>query len=377
MKDIYLDNSATTMTTPEAAQAVARMLLENYGNPSSLHTMGIKAERAIVTAKDSIAGAIGASGREIVFTSGGTESNNLAVFGAVQAKKRLGNRIVTTQIEHPSVYDAIGELEARGFEVVRLHPDAAGNIDAQRIANEITSDTILVSIMLVNNETGVVLPVQAAKQAMKQVGSKGLLHCDAVQGFGKIPVKALALGADLMSLSAHKIHGPKGVGALYIAGNARIVPLFFGGGQQNGIRPGTESTPLIAGFGVAASQIDISRHRTHAAHLRDVLVNQLKSVPGIRFNSPVEGIPDILNVSVPHVRSETMLHYLAQNGIYVSSGSACARGRKSRTLTAMGLDDGRIDSAIRISFSRYNSQADINALAEGLRSGIKKLSGIK
>lgn len=379
MSAVYLDNCATTMVCEEAALCAMRAMTENYGNPSSLHTMGIAAEQTVRSAREQIATGLRCAPDEIYFTSGGTESNNLAVFGAVQALRRRGKRIVTTMIEHPSVARAIDSLEKEGFEVVRLQPADNGAVAEHDLAEAVTPDTILVSLMLVNNETGAVQPVGAARRAVKAAGAPALIHCDAVQAYARLPFTPAKLGVDLLSISAHKIHAPKGVGALYVSKSARIRPGTYGGGQEKGLRPGTEPVPGIAAFGEAA-RLAFARQAEYTGHmaaLRADCAAMLQELPFVTINSPVDGAPHILNISVAGVRSETMLHYLASQGIYVSSGSACSKGKKSSVLAAMHLPDDRIDSALRISFSRYNTKDDVETLARAIEEGAQRLTHIQ
>ena len=374
MHEIYFDNSATTKVCDIATQKVLDMMQRNFGNPSSLHSKGINAECSVTSSRQSIASVLGCSKNEIVFTSGGTESNNIAIQGAAFAKNRLGNRIVTSEIEHASVYDTCTFLKHQGFEVIRLCPDSNGYIRDEDIYNAIDSNTILVSLMLINNENGVYLPVKTAANAIKRAKSPALLHCDAVQAFGKIPVKPSALGVDLLSISGHKIHAPKGVGALYIKKGIKITPIFYGGAQESSLRPGTESSPLIAGFGAAVNDLgSFSANLELASSLKDTLVQRLKNVSGIHFNSPDSALPYIVNVSVIGIRSEVMLHYLGAKNIFISSGSACSKGKKSRVLMAMGLSDDRINSALRISFSKYNTPEDVVYLADAIINAQKDL----
>lgn len=375
MEEAYLDNSATTRVCAEAAEKVMEMMTVKYGNPSSLHTKGLEAEQEVSAARASVAGMLGVKPEEIIFTSGGTEANNIALFGAAAAKRRAGNRIVSTAIEHPSVLHALEELEKQGFEVVTLKPDTDGVVPADSIIQAVTPDTILVSMMLVNNEVGSVQPVEAAAKAITACKAPALLHVDAVQAFGKLPVKPKKLGADLVTVSGHKIHAPKGVGALYIASGARILPRVFGGGQERGIRPGTESAPLIAGFGAAVRALPpLDEEYEQISALKQACTERLSQLAGIAFNSPANSLSYILNISVDGIRAETMLHHLASRGVYVSSGSACAKGMQSHVLSAMGLDKKRINSALRISFSRYNTLEDIEALVSALADGISTLA---
>ena len=373
MREVYLDNSATTCVSEAAAKKCLEAMTLNYGNPSSLHTKGVEAEEYIRTAAALISSSIGASSDEIYFTSGGTESNNLAVFGAAQARKRLGNRIVTTAIEHHSVLESAQELEKQGFEVVYLKPDRYGHISEEAVSDAVDEKTVLVSMMLVNNEVGSIMPVSAAAKAIKQKKAPALLHCDAVQAFGKMPVKVSALGCDLLSITAHKIHGPKGVGALYKRKNVHIVPCHFGGEQQKKIRPGTEPVPLIAAFGEAVRELDIACQYDKVKTLRDRLADLVGQIDGITVNSPEDALPYIFNLSTNLVRSEIMLHYLASRGIFCSSGSACAKGEPSHVLSSMGVSRKSADTALRISFSKLNSLEDVDEFAAALREGLAKL----
>ena len=375
MNQVYLDNSATTRVCPEAAEKVMELMVEKYGNPSSLHTMGYEAEQEILWAREQIAKALNVLPREMVFTSGGTEANNLALFGAAQARKRMGNRIVTTAIEHSSVLEAAQELEKQGMEVVFLKPGLDGKIPLEEIKEAIDEHTILVSVMAVNNEVGSIQPIEKVKKIIETKKAPALFHVDAVQAFGKIPLKPAKMGIDLMTISGHKVHAPKGVGALYIGKGVRILPRTFGGEQQNRMRPGTEPASLIAGFGAAVQALpDLAEEKKSIQSLKDYAVERLCGIPMVEVNSPEDSLPYVLNISAVGVRSETMLHHLAAKGIYVSSGSACAKGRKSHVLEAMGLSPERIASAIRISFSRYNTRADIDQLADGLQEGLQVLA---
>lgn len=374
MGEVYLDNSATTRVSDTAAKKALEAMTENYGNPSSLHTKGMDAERYLFDTQKAIASKIGASSDEIIFTSGGTESNNLAVFGAVNAKKRLGNRIVTTAIEHHSVLEACEELAKQGYELVKLKPDDNGVISEKDIFEAVNEKTILVSIMLVNNEVGSIQPVQAAARAIKNAKAPALLHCDAVQAFGKMPVKVSTLGCDLLTVTAHKIHGPKGVGALYIKKGTRILPSLFGGEQQKKLRPGTQAVPLIAAFGEAVRELpDINTQSSYMDSLKTYLLEKLSEIDGVTLNGAENALPYIVNFSTNKVRSEIMLHYLASKGIYCSSGSACAKGQPSHVLSAMGFNAKHIDTALRISFSKHNTKDDIDILIEALKEGLSRL----
>lgn len=373
--EIYLDNSATTRICPESIEKMTYIINNVYGNPSSLHEKGFEAEKEIKKARAAIASLLSVSPDELIFTSGGTEANNLAVFGAARAKKKSGKRIVTTAAEHSSVFESCKQLESEGFEVVYLSPDENGHITETMLDNAITEDTILVSVMMVNNETGAIFPTECIKRIISKKSSPALFHCDAVQAFGKIPVKPNKIGADLLTVSSHKIHGPKGCGALYIKKGTYIKPLFYGGEQEKKIRPGTEAVPLICGFGAAAESMESFQKRLETVrYIRDYAAEKLSSLDGVELNSPSDALPYIINISAVGIRSETMLHFLESRGIYVSSGSACAKGKKSHVLSAMGLPQSRIDSALRISFSKYNTKEDVDALAEALNEGIKTLA---
>ena len=375
MEEIYLDNSATTRVCEKSAEKVLELMTQCYGNPSSLHKKGLEAQREVAHARQAVAVSLGAQPREIIFTSGGTEANNLAVLGGAAAGRRRGKRIVTTAIEHPSVLEPMRQLEKEGFGVVYLTPDADGRVPEEAVLKAVTGDTILISVMAVNNELGSIQPIEVLKKAVKRAGAPALVHVDGVQAYGKLPLRPEKLGIDLLTVSGHKIHGPKGVGALYVSKNARILPRTFGGGQERELRPGTEAAPLIAGLGAAAEELpDWRQAYSRMEKLRDYTLQKLSGLEGVEVNSPVEGLPYLLNFSALGIRSETMLHFLAQRGIYVSSGSACAKGKQSHVLKAAGLPDSRISSAIRVSFSRENTERDADALAEGVREGLACLA---
>ncbi|MDD5795474.1 MAG: cysteine desulfurase family protein [Oscillospiraceae bacterium] len=370
----YLDNSATTKVSKAAAQKAFDIMCENYGNASSLHSLGLKAETELEGARKIISKALGCESSEIYFTSGGTEANNTAVFGAAQALKRRGNKIVTSSVEHSSVLESMKELENRGFDVIYLNPDENGIITADKISNAVDDKTILVSIMTANNETGALNDISKIRKIVTAKKSPALIHTDAVQAFGKINIKVKKTDVDLMTITAHKIHGPKGVGALYIKKGKRIVPLHFGGEQEKKIRPGTEALPLIGAFGVAVSELEIDKNYEKISELNAYARKKLSQIDGITFNSGENALPYIMNISVKGIRSETMLHFLAQNEIYVSSGSACAKGKPSHVLSAMGVSRDSADSALRISFSKYNTKDDIDVLAKYIEQGIQSLA---
>lgn len=372
---IYFDNSATTNVCQESAEKVMYMMSECWGNPSSLHSFGYKAEKELSAARSAVAAKLSAEPREIYFTSGGTEANNLAVLGAAEAKKRFGNRIVTTAIEHASVLSAMEQLEKQGFEVIYLKPDATGVISVDAINEAINNKTILVSMMSVNNETGAIMPLKAVAAAIKRKKSPALFHVDNVQGFGKIKLQPKKIGINLMTVSSHKVHGPKGAGALFIAQGTRIASRQFGGGQEKTVRPGTEAVPALCGFGAAVKALpeELAEERC-IREIHDALLAELKAIPEIIINSPEEHLPYILNFSCGKIRSETMLHFLETKEIYVSSGSACAGGKASHVLDAMGLPNDRIDSSMRVSFSRFNTIEQVKPFIDALKEGLDTLA---
>ena len=378
MNEIYLDNSATTRTSDSAAAKAVQIMTQLYGNPSSLHSKGLEAEHELKKAREIVASSIGAAPGEIYFTSGGTEANNTAVFGAAKALCRRGKRIVTTAIEHSSVIESMQQLEREGFEVIYLTPDKSGRINPDDIKAAVNSDTILVSIMLVNNETGAVQPVETAASAIKRSSSPAMLHVDAVQAYLKMPFTTKKLKADLISVSGHKIHGPKGVGALYVRRGVRILPLHYGGEQQEKLRPGTEPLPLICAMAQAVSEYPTGSADNNYIHTLNAHCRRLLSeTDGIGINSDESCSDYIINFSAPGLRSETLLHYLEQYGIYVSSGSACAKGHKSHVLSAMGLDSALIDSAVRVSFSHENTMENIDYFINKLETGLHTLARSK
>lgn len=370
----YLDNSATTVVSPSAAQKAFKVMTEIYGNPSSLHTKGIEAEKELEQARKALAERLGAQHEEIFFTSGGTEANNLAVFGAAEAKKRSGKRIVVSSAEHSSVLEAAKHLEQNGWDVVYITPCADGTISPDDVAEQVDKNTTLVSVMYVNNETGAINPVDEIFELARLKNPDIICHTDAVQAFGKLEIKAKKLGADLISVSGHKVFAPKGVGAIYIKRGVRLVPRQFGGEQEKKVRPGTEPLPLIAAFGEACAEFDIKENYRLVKELNNYAVQRLSEIDGVLFNSPENALPYVLNITAGRVRSETMLHFLEEREVYVSSGSACAKGKPSHVLSAMGIDKKRADSALRISFSKHNTKEDIDALCEGIREGLEVLA---
>lgn len=375
LKEIYLDNSATTKVYPEAAKKAFEIMTEKYGNPSSLHSKGLEAEHELNNARKIIADSVGADELEIYFTSGGTEGNNTAVFGAVNALHRRGMRIVTSAVEHSSVLEAMKKLENDGFEVIYLNPDKSGRISLNEIRNAVTSDTILVSIMAVNNEIGSIQPISCVKKIIAAAKSPAIFHVDAVQAFCKMPINPKKAGIDIMTVSGHKIHAPKGIGAMYIRKGTRIIPLHYGGLQEKKIRPGTENISSACAMGEAVKIMKNIQERTmYIKKLNEYCRMKISDIENIHINSDNECLPYIINFSVLGIRSETMLHFLAQNGIYVSSGSACAKGQKSHVLSAAGLSAEQIDSAIRVSFSEENTFEDIDELIKIVKTANNTLA---
>lgn len=369
---VYFDNSATTKVSRAAADKAYIMMTENFGNPSSLHTFGIRAEEELEAARTVIAKSLGASEREIYFTSGGTEANNLSLFGAAESRKRMGTKIVVSAVEHSSVIGACKRLEDMGYEVEYVMPDKDGKISESSLENAIDENTILVSLMAVNNETGAIQPYSSVKRIIKKKNAPALFHCDCVQAYGKISIKAEKTGADLLTVTAHKLHGPKGTGALYIKRGTRIMPLIFGGEQESRVRPGTQSAPLVAAFGQAVREVDY-RAVQNVAEISEYIKSFVSKMDRVYINSPNDALPYILNFSVVGIKSETMLHFLAGRGVYVSSGSACAKGKQSHVLTAMGLEKERADCAIRLSFSKYSTMEEAEYFCSALKEGAETL----
>ena len=369
---IYLDNSATTKPCAEAVEAVAGALTRDWGNPSALYDFGISAARQLRTARHAVAAAMGAEPDRVFFTSCGTEADNWAVYGTAKRFGKRGKHIVTTAMEHHAILNCMKNLEAQGFEVTYLQPDALGNISADALKAALRKDTILVSVMMVNNEAGSVMPIAQMAKLTHRLCPDAIFHTDAVQGFLKIPFQAKTLGADLISVSGHKIHGPKGAGALYISPRLKSFPsLIQGGGQEGGYRSGTEGTPALFGFAAAAEaggktfREDIARERG----LLENLCARLEALPGVQLNGAHDA-PHILSVSIPGVPTQNSINILQDAGICVSAGSACAKGHRSHVLTAMGVSEKAIDSAFRVSLSRETTQEDIDALVWTIRENI-------
>ncbi len=375
---IYLDNSATTKPCKKTVEAINNTLTENWGNPSSTYSHGITALEIIDDARKTVASSVGARSEEIFFTGSGTEANNLAIFGCANALKKKGKKIISTSIEHPSVLEALKKLSDDGFETVLLSPDHNGCIKEEDLRREIDKNTILVSIMLVNNEIGSIQPIEIASKIIKEKSSPALLHCDAVQGYGKLPIKVSTLGVDLLSASGHKIHASKGIGFLYKKSGVNIQPIVYGGGQEKGLRSGTESVPLIAGLGAAVKDLpDLNKQLSIQQEFYDKAKELLLEVDAIKINSPENALPYIINISIDGYKSEPMLNALAMENIFVSKGSACAKGHRSYVLSEIGLSNDRIDSAIRISFSRENTLNEVETLKNTIIKITEKMRRFK
>ena len=377
--EIYLDNSATTPVLPSVKEAMSQMFDLEYGNPSSMHLKGVAAEEKVLEAAKKIAATLGAKEKEILFTSGGTEGNNLAIIGAARAKARAGKHIITTSIEHASVHNVMEHLEAYGYEVTYLPVDSRGFVTARDVLDALRPDTVLVSVMMVNNEIGTREPVEEIGKALKDVAPNVLFHVDAIQGYGKYRIRPARCGIDLMTVSGHKIHGPKGVGFLYIREKVKIDPILFGGGQQNGLRSGTLNTPGIVGLGIAAEEInrELEAHTEQMYRLKERLTEGLRSLEGVAINGPAprEGAPQIVSASFAGLRSEVLLHALEEEQIYVSAGSACgsAHPEENRTLYAIGLRGERLISTLRFSLSIYTTEEEIDRTLAVLREKLPVL----
>lgn len=370
---IYLDNSATTKPCEKAIKYINNALTATWGNPSSLHILGMQAENIVTNARNATAKLISAKRGEIIFTSCGTEANNTALM-SVLARKNRGNRIITTAIEHHSVLETAKRLEGLGFEVIYLKPNSRGVINLCDLENALNDKTLLVSIMLVNNEIGTIQPISDAVKLTKRLSPNAYFHCDAVQAFGKMPINVTKLGVDMLTASGHKIHGPKGIGFLYKNQKCHISPFITGGGQESGMRSGTESVPLIAGLHGAID--DLPNLDTALLKMREVYdyAKEKLTENGLaEINSFDSGLPYILNISVLGYKSETLLHFLESRDIYVSSGSACAKGSTSYVLKELGLNDKYIDSMLRLSFSRDTEKQDIDKLCDALKDAKLKL----
>ncbi len=374
--EAYLDNSATTRCSDRACQLMVDLLTKDYGNPSSLHMKGIEAERFVETAKKKIAKTLRVSEKEIIFTSGGTESNNLAIIGAAMANRRAGNHIITTSIEHASVENPMEFLKEQGFEITYLSVDENGIISLEELEEAVTEQTILVSMMQVNNEIGAIEPVAEAVELIKKKNPDTLIHVDAIQSYGKMYIYPKKLGIDMLSVSGHKIHGPKGSGFLWVKEKTKLKPLILGGGQQKGMRSGTENVPAIAGLGEAAEEIyeNLDEKRAHLYGLKQRFIDGIEKLEGTHVNGKTgeDSAPHIVSVSFEGIRSEVLLHSLEDRGIYVSSGSACSsnnhagKQKGSKTLRNIHLKENFLDSTLRFSFSVHTTEEEIDYALEVL-----------
>ncbi len=371
--EAYFDNSATTKVLEPVKEIVIKTMMEDYGNPSSKHKKGLDAERYIKEAAETIAGTLKVAAKEIVFTSGGSESNNMAIIATAMANKRAGNHIISTGIEHASVYNPLAYLEEQGFRVTYLSVDGQGHINLEELEEAICPETILVSIMYVNNEIGAIEPVEAISKIIKKKNPDTLFHVDAIQAYGKLLIRPKSQGIDLLSVSAHKIHGPKGIGFLYIDKRVRIRPMIYGGGQQRGMRSGTENVPGIAGLSAAANYM-YTNHREkirEIIELKDYMIDRLSEIEGVTINS-LKGelsAPQIVSASFMGIRSEVLLHALEEREIYVSSGSACSSNHPavSGTLKGIGLRQELLDSTLRFSFGIFNTREEVDYCIETLK----------
>ena len=373
--EIYLDNSATTRVCPEAAEAAMNAMLTDYGNPSSTHAKGRAALKLVMNARKQLAKALGCEAFELAFTSCGSESDNWALWSGADAVSRRGGHVISSTVEHDAVRKALDELERRGYEVTRLTPGSSGAVTPEQVAGAVRPDTILCSLMLVNNETGAVTDIKAVSKIVKAANPKALVHTDAVQGFLKLPFSAKTLGADLISVSGHKIHAPKGIGALYIRSGLRLRPLIVGGAQEDGRRAGTENVPYICAFGEAAriGFAKAAEYQEHMRALREHAIDRLRAEnPGLVVIGG--GAPHILSVSLPGYKSEVLMNFLEAREIYVSRSSACKRGARSHVLEAMGLAPEVIDGAIRVGLSRYTTREEMDEFCSALRAARETLA---
>ena len=371
---VYLDNSATTKPCDVAVKKALEMCTECFGNPSSLHMGGFNAKKELEKARNAVSKLLSCSDNEIVFTPSGTIANYTAIMGTARTKKREGKKIITTLLEHPSVLKNFELLGEQGFETIYLKPDKNGKINLEELHNAIDENTILVSVMAVNNEVGSIQDIDRIKGIIRDKKSKAYFHCDAVQAFGKIPLKPKKMGIDLMSMSAHKIHGLKGAGALYVNSAIRLMPAILGGGQENGLVSGTEAMPAICAFGEAVNDVgNVERNLNSVNEVKNYFIDKLSELDKVYVNSPENSLPYIINISVEGVPSQVMLNSLSSMGIYVSAGSACAKGHRSDVLTTMGIEPRRIDSAIRISLSKNTTTKDMDLLYNGIVETIKRV----
>ncbi len=374
----YLDNAATTRVADEAAETAARVLREHFANPSSLYAAGARAEAVISAARETVAASLGVKTGEILFTGSGTEADNIAVQGALRARAAWGEHIVVSGFEHPAVQNAVSYMEKQGWRVTTVRPDAQGHLDLDAMVRAVGTKTALCACMHVNNEVGTIMDVARLAREVKAKNPRTAVHVDGVQAWGKVPLKLSATMIDSYAVSGHKIHAPKGVGALYLRRGFHIEPLILGGLQEYGMRPGTENTAYIAAMAKAVELMQADKTRAQRVRaLSDRLWKGLAGIEGIVRNSPEDALPDVANFSVENIRSETMLHFLESRDVCVSSGSACSKGEASHTLNAMGLARSRVDGAVRVSFSGENTAEDVDALLAGLRDGIRALAKVR
>lgn len=377
--EAYLDNSATTKVFDSVRDVVVKTMSEDYGNPSSMHLFGMRGENYVKEARKTIASVLKAAEKEIFFTSGGSESNNMALIGAAEANKRAGKHIITTQIEHASVSATMKYLEGIGYEITYLPVDNTGKVDLEALRQSLREDTILVSVMYVNNEIGTIEPIEEIGRIIKEYNKSILFHVDAIQAFGKIDIVPKRLNIDLMSVSAHKIHGPKGVGFIYIKEKTKVKPIIYGGGQQNGMRSGTENVPGIAGLSQAVKEIykDLKSENEKVTELKDYFIDRVSELEGVTVNSKKGsvGAPHIISVSVEGIRSEVLLHALEERGVYVSAGSACSSNKPavSATLKAIGVKKELLDSTVRFSLSVFTTKEEIDYAIETMEELMGRL----
>ena len=372
--EAYFDNSATTKVEESVKDIMVKTMMEDYGNPSSLHMRGVEAEQYVKKAREIIASTLKCQEKEIYFTSGGTESNNMALIGVAMANKRRGNHIITTSVEHPSVSMPLKYLEDNGFEITRLPVDGTGKISPEDFKNAIKDTTIMASVMYVNNEVGAIEPIDEIADIIKRSGRDIIFHVDAIQAYGKMKIYPKRQGIDLLSVSGHKIHGPKGIGFIYIKDKIKVNPIIFGGGQQKGMRSGTENVPGIAGIGEACyiAYKDIDEKAGAMTEIKDYFIDRVNEIDGVKVNSAKgsEGAPHIASVSFEGIRSEVLLHSLEDKNIYVSAGSACSSNKKSvsSTLKSMGIEEKYLDSTVRFSFSSYSTKEEVDYTIETIKS---------
>lgn len=375
LQELYLDNAATTKVDTQIANAIIHMLKENYGNPSSLHKKGMNAWITLTDAKKKIGDYLHTQPENIQFTSSGSMANSIAILGVAYANKRWGNKIITSMYEHDSILSVLAYLQGQGFEVIYVAPEQDGTISPEKIGDLVDEQTILVSIQSSNNEVGSINAVQQICELVKESNSKTIVHTDAVQSFGKVKINVKQMQVDILSASGHKIHAPKGIGVLYVKKNVKLHSVFTGNMQPLCLFPGTENTPYIHAMGLATQIANtyLDANYKHVTQLNQYLREQLNKIECVQINSCCNALPYILNFSVLGIRSEILLHYFEQNQIYISSGSACAKGKKSHVLKALGFSDLRIDSAIRVSFSKENTIEQLDLLIASLKNAINTI----